>query len=169
MLRPETAKKFELRWVAGGTYMKIIRVLKEPKYLALAILSSLGMLALYAYSQVLGAVANLDLWISVMPWYNKILLPVFVVLFGMATAYQVHTWRQPKSCSLSAREGAIGANSAGTFGIFLVSQCPACSSIAALFLPFSATLLIATYGWLINLAGIAMVLFMINYLGGFKK
>lgn len=149
--------------------MKIINVLKEPKYLAVAVLSSLGMLALYAYSQVLGAVGNLDLWISVMPWYNKALLSVFVVLFGVATAYQVYAWRQSKSCSISTRGGTIGANSTGTFGVFLVSQCPACSSIAALFLPFSATLLIATYGWLINLAGIAIILFTINYLGGFKK
>ncbi|MFY9300142.1 MAG: hypothetical protein WAO91_03000 [Candidatus Nitrosotenuis sp.] len=149
--------------------MEIIYMLRQPKYLALAVLSSLGMLALYAYSQVLGAVGNLDLWISVMPWYNKMLLSTFVVLFGMATAYQVYAWRQPKSCNLSVKGGTVGANSAGTFGVFLVSQCPACSSIAALFLPFSATLLIATYGWLINLAGIAIVLFTINYLGGFKK
>lgn len=155
--------------VTEATCMKIVRVLREPKYLAVAVLSSLGMLALYAYSQVLGAVGNLDLWISVMPWYNKMLLSIFVVLFGMATAYQVYTWKQPKSCNISARGRTVGANSAGTFGVFLVSQCPACSSIAALFLPFSATLLIATYGWLINLVGIVIVLFTINYLGGFKR
>lgn len=149
--------------------MKIFSILREPRYLAVAVVSSIGMLTLYVYSQVLGAVNNLDLWITVMPWYNKILLSVFVILFGMAAAYQVYVWRQPKSCSISAKGGTVGVNSAGTFGVFLVSQCPACSSIAALFLPFSATLLIATYGWLINLAGIVMILFTVNYLGGFKK
>ena len=157
---------FPITWSKEGTMQKMGKLVA---YLALAVLSSLGMLALYAYSQVLGAVGNLDLWLSVMPWYNKILLSAFVVLFGMATAYQVYVWRQPKSCNLSVKGGTVGANSAGTFGVFLVSQCPACSSIAALFLPFSATLLIATYGWLINLAGITIVLFTINYLGGFKK
>jgi hypothetical protein len=106
---------------------------------------------------------------AVMPWYNKVLLSAFIILFGAATAYQIHIWRQPKVCSMSAKSGGIGANSAGTFGVFLVSQCPACSSIAALFLPVSATLLISNFGWLINLAGIATVLLVLNYLGGFRK
>lgn len=149
--------------------MKIFDVLRTPKYLIIAAASSAGMLALYAYSQVLGAVGNLDLWLAVMPWYNKVLLSVFLGLFGMATAYQVYLWRQPKACSVYAKSGGIGASSAGTFGVFLVAQCPACASIAALFLPVSVGLFLGNFGWLITLSGIAMIIFTINYLGGFKK
>ena len=149
--------------------MKIIQVLRTPKYLAIAVASSLIMFALYAYSQVLGAVANLDLWISIMPWYNKLLFSAFTVLFGVSTAFQIYLWRQPKSCSISTKGKGISVNSAGTFAVFLVAQCPACASIGAFFLPLSAILLIANFGWAINLAGIAMIIFMINYLGGFKR
>lgn len=149
--------------------MRILEVVRKPRYLLIAVASSAVMLALYAYSQVLGNVANLDLWITVMPWYNKMLLSAFVVLFGIATAYQIYLWRQPRSCSIGVKSGGVGASSAGTFGVFLVAQCPACASIAALFLPVSVTLFIGNFGWLITLVGIGMVVFTINYLGGFKK
>ena len=149
--------------------MKLFEVVRTPKYLVMAIVSSLAMFALYAYSQVLGNVGNLDLWITVMPWYNKILFSTFLVLFGMATSYQVYLWRQPKACSLPVKGSAFGASYVGTFGVFLVAQCPACASIAALFLPVSVGLFLGNFGWLVTLAGIAMILFTINYLGGFKK
>lgn len=149
--------------------MKIVGVIKTPEYLAIAIGSSISMLALYAYSQVLGNVNNLDLWVAVMPWYNKVLISIFVALFGMVTAYQIYMWRQPRSCSISMKGNAMGASSAGTFGVFLVAQCPACASIAALFLPVSVGLFLGNFGWLITIVGIAMIVFTINYLGGFKR
>lgn len=149
--------------------MKILKILSMPRYLLIAVASIVVMTALYAYSQVLGIVQNLDIWLGVMPWYNAVLFSIFAVLFGAATSYQVYLWKHPKVCSISAREGGVGANSAGTFAVFLVAQCPACTSIGTLFLPFSAALFIAQFGWLINIIGIAMLLFTINYLGGFKK
>lgn len=140
-----------------------------PKYFLIAVASIVVMTALYAYSQVLGIVQNLDIWLGVMPWYNAVLFSAFAIIFGVATAYQVYVWKQPRACSISARRGGIGANSAGTFAVFMVAQCPACVSIGTLFLPFSAILFISNFGWLINIIGIAMLLFTINYLGGFKK
>jgi hypothetical protein len=149
--------------------LKILKVLSTPRYFLIAVASIVLMTAIYAYSQVLGIVQNLDIWLKVMPWYNAVLFSIFAVLFGAGTAYQVYLWKQPRGCSISARSGSVGANSAGTFAVFLVAQCPACTSIGTLFLPFSAALFIAQFGWLINIVGIAMLLFTINYLGGFKK
>lgn len=152
-----------------GACLEILKVLSKPRYALLAALSAASMAALYAYSQVLGVVENLDVWLGVMPWYNAVLFSAFVFLFGAATAYQVYLWRRPKSCSLSSSGGSIGANSGATFAVFMVAQCPACTSIGTLILPFSAVLFFAQFGWLINLLGIAMLLFTINYLGGFRK
>jgi len=140
-----------------------------PKYLLIAVASSVLMTAVYAYSQVLGIVQNLDIWLGVMPWYNAVLFSVFAAVFGASMSYQVYVWRNPKGCSISAKRGGIGANSAGTFAVFMVAQCPACVSIGALFLPLSAVLFVANFGWLINIIGIAMLLFTINYLGGFRR
>lgn len=127
------------------------------------------MAAVYAYTQVLGILSNLELWVTVMPWYNQILFVTFAALFGVTTAYQIYAWRQPKVCSISKTGSSMGANSGATFAVFLVSQCPACASIGAFFLPASTVLMIGNFGWAINLAGIAMMLFMINYLGGFRR
>jgi len=55
------------------------------------------------------------------------------------------------------------------FGLFFVAQCPACASLGVLFLPVSVIGVLTQFGWLINLLGIGLLLFAINYLGGFKK
>jgi hypothetical protein len=144
-------------------------VLKNPKYLLIAILSSIGMALIYAYTQVLGVVSNLELWIMVMPWYNKLLFAIFSCLFGVVISFQLYLLGQPKACSLSKTGGSVGANSGATFAVFLVAQCPACASIGAFFLPVSAVILIGNFGWAINLVGIAMMLFMLRYLGGFRR
>jgi hypothetical protein len=151
------------------TLPKIAKVLMMPKYLLIAIIASIGMAAIYAYSQVLGVVENIDLWLKVMPWYNKILFSIFVTIFGASVAYQVYLWKQPKVCAINKVGRSASANSGATFGVFLVTQCPACASIGSLFLPLSAMLFIANFGWLINLIGIVVILFTINYLGGFKR
>jgi len=51
----------------------------------------------------------------------------------------------------------------------MVAQCPACASLGVLFLPVSVIGVMTQYSWLINLVGIGVLLFTVNYLGGFKK
>lgn len=143
-------------------------MLSVPKYLAVAVVASLGMAGIYIYTQVLGIVENLDLWFTVIPWYNAVLFAVFAALFGITLAFQVRVWTGPKSCSLGSK-GSVGVSSGGTFAVFLVAQCPACASIGALFLPLSAMAFLTSFSWLINLVGIGLLMFTINYLGGFRK
>ena len=52
--------------------MKIIDVMKMKKYIALAIISSVVMSMIYVYTQVLGNLHNVDLWLTIIPWYNAI-------------------------------------------------------------------------------------------------
>jgi hypothetical protein len=149
--------------------MKLVKVLKKPRYFALAVLSSLSMLALYIYSQLLGALQNFDVWIKTIPWYNAVLLFVFTVFFGVTFSFQVFTWRQPKTCSATKKLSGTGTSSIGTIGLFFVSQCPACASFSALFLPVSAIIFLTQYSWLLTLGSIGLLVLALNYLGAFKE
>lgn len=149
--------------------MKIIEVMRNWRYLALAAISSLVFAYFYIYTQVLFNIANFDLWIFSIPWYNAILFLIFAALFGVALSYQVHLWRQPKVCAVGTKAKGAGAGGFATFFGFLVSQCPACASLGALFLPASAFVIFVQFSWILNLVSIGLLLFAINYLGGFRK
>ena len=149
--------------------MKLIKVLKKPKYLALAAVSAIIMAALYIYTQVLGIIENIDIWFSILPLHSAILFSVFLILFGITFSFQVYTWFQPKTCSIGRKVGGAGSSGAGTAGLFLIAQCPACASLGALFLPVSVLGFLAQYGWLITFFTIGLLLFTLNYLGAFKK
>lgn len=144
-------------------------MLRKSNYLALAIISSLTMSGIYIYTQVLGIIQNIDLWLTIIPWYNAILFIVFAALFGITLSFQVYNWRQPKVCPANAKIKGVGASSGATFGLFMVAQCPACASLGVLLLPASAVGILTQFGWLINLTAIGLLLFTINYLGGFRK
>jgi len=149
--------------------MRVLKVLRKSNYLILAIISSLAMSAIYIYTQVLGIIENIDLWFTVIPWYNAVLFVIFAALFGITLSFQVYNWRQPKVCPTSTKVKGMGASSGATFGLFFVAQCPACASLGVLFLPVSVMGVLTQFGWLINLLGIGLLLYTINYLGGFKK
>ena len=148
--------------------MKIVEVLKMKRYLALAVVSSLVMSFIYVYTQVLGNLHNVDLWITIIPWYNAIFFIIFAALFGITFAYQVYLWKQPKMCAISTKAKGAGTGSLGTLGTFLIAQCPACASLGALFLPISVTVALTKFSWLINIISIGLLLFTLRYLGAFN-
>jgi len=149
--------------------MKLVDVLKKPKYFALSIVSIIILVIIYIYTQVLGIVKNIDLWFEVIPWYNAILFSIFAILFGITLSFQVFNWFAPKTCSIGKKVGSAGGSGVGTAGLFLVAQCPACASLGALFLPVSVLGFLTQFSWLINLISIGLLLFTLNYLGAFKK
>lgn len=149
--------------------MQIIKVLKQPRFALLAIVSGIAMFSLYLYTQVLGNVHNMDVWFATIPWYNAILTIVFTVLFGTTFSYQIFLWRQPKTCSVQQKVAGAGTTGIGSIGLFLIAQCPACASLGTLFLPLSAMAFLTQYSWMINLLTIGALLFTLNYLGAFKK
>ncbi len=149
--------------------MKVIEVLKKPAYFILALFSSILMLAIYVYAQLLGIVENLDVWIATITWLNGILLLIFIALFGITFSYQFFLWMQPKTCSLNKKFSGAGISGIGSFGLFFVSQCPACASLGTLLLPLSVAGFFAEFSWLINLFSIGLILFTLNYLGAFKN
>lgn len=146
--------------------MKILSVLRIGQYLAIAVLSSVLLTSVYIYTQVIGIVENVDVWLTHIPLYNAVLFAIFAALFGVTLSFQIYNWRQPKICNI---KGAAGASSTATFATFLVAQCPACASLGALFLPVSILSFFTQYSFVLNLASIALMIFTIRYLGGFKK
>lgn len=149
--------------------MKILEVLKIRKYLIIAIISSVIFGFFYIYTQVLGILDNLDLWFTVIPWYNAALFVIFAALFGITVSFQIYLWKQPKVCATSAKAKGGGVSGAATFVGLLIAQCPACASIGALFLPLSVLTIFTQFSIVFNLVSIGLLLFTINYLGGFRK
>ncbi len=149
--------------------LKIFSVLRQPIYLALAIFSAAVMIMAYAFTQVLGNVHNVDVWLATIPTLNAIMLGVFTILFGATFSFQVHIWQLPKTCSVQQKISGAGTSSLGTMGLFLVAQCPACASLGALFLPLSATVFLTQYSWLLNVLGIGLLIFTLNHLGAFAQ
>ncbi len=145
--------------------MKILDVLRNPKYFLIALVSSLILSIIYIYSQVLGIWQNIDLWFKVIPWYNLILFLMFVLLFGITLTYQIYLWKQKRVCSIKG----VGTGSGATLTTFLIAQCPACASLSALFLPLSAVGFFTKYSVYINLFSIILLLFTLRYLGAFRK
>lgn len=150
--------------------MKVIQVLKQRKYFLIALISSLIFTGVYIYTQLLGIIQNIDIWLTVLPWYNAILFPILAILFGATLSYQIYIWKQPKKvCAINKKAKGVGLSSSASGVSFFVAQCPACASLGALFLPVSVMGVFTKFSWVINLVSIGLLLFVINYLGGFKK
>ncbi|MBI2076374.1 MAG: hypothetical protein HYT72_03955 [Candidatus Aenigmarchaeota archaeon] len=145
--------------------MKVLDALKNKKYLAIAVASSITMSLLYIYTQVLGNLHNADIWFSIIPWYNALLFIIFAALFGITLAFQIYV-KTRKVCGI---RGSAGTTGAVTFASFLVAQCPACASLGALLLPASVFQIFIKYSPFINILSISLLLFTIHYLGGFRK
>ena len=149
--------------------MRIISVLKQRNYFLLAVASSVIFALFYIYTQVLGIVENIDIWLTVIPRYNAVLFVLFASLFGVTFSFQVYNWRQPKVCSVSQKRTGAGIGGGASFIGLLIAQCPACASLGALFLPVSAISFFTQFSMVLNVVSIGLLLFVINYLGGFKN
>lgn len=145
--------------------MKLSRVLKRPEYLGLALLISAAFFMIYAYIQTRGIAENFLFWLGTIPPANSAVFLLFAAVIGVSSSYQIYLFREPKACSL---KGAGATSAVGIGGLF-VSACPACASFGLFVLPVNVLAFISGYGIYINLLGIALLLFMIRYLGGFEE
>jgi hypothetical protein len=149
--------------------LRLVRVLKKPLYAGLTILLAGGVLLVYIFTQVLGNMNNVDVWVANLVWWRGVLVGVFVLLFGITMSYQISLWTGPRTCSLEKKAKGTGASGLSTIGIFLVAQCPACASLGAFFLPLSAVTFLGQYAEWLNLASIGLMIFTLNYLGAFER
>lgn len=149
--------------------VRLLNILQKRFYFGIALLASLAMLTMYIYTQVLGIVQNIDIWLASIPLINLILTIIFSFMFGTVFAYQLYLWKNPKTCPISNRLTGSGPAGIGAVGALLVAQCPACASLGTLFLPLSAITFLAQYGMYITLVSIGLLVFTLHYLGAFQK
>ena len=144
--------------------MKIFDVMKKKESIFLSIMSSFLFSIVYIDLQL---TADLVIWLKTISTLNLATLIIFIIMFGITMAYQVYVIQQQKICNTN-KKGML-PSSFSTFGIFAVSQCAACAPLGLLIIPSSILLTLSEYGYLVNTIGILLMLFAINYLGGFRK
>ena len=72
--------------------LKLIEILKMPKYSAIAALSAIIFAFVYMYAQVLGNIDNIIIWIQLIPWYNVVFFIMLAAVFGITMSFQIYTW-----------------------------------------------------------------------------
>ena len=154
--------------------MRLLHVLRNKKYLALAIISAILMAIIYPLIQVqaTGGVSNLDVWFAVITPLNLILVIIFAMLFGIFLSFQIFNLRS-KVCSVSSKTTSSLGGGFATLLSIAVPACPACLSIATLLLPASLGIAVAgfflRYSSLLLALSIAILLLGVYLLGGFRK
>jgi hypothetical protein len=100
---------------------------------------------------------------------NSILYIVFSILFGMFISMYLYSRRNScTSCDLKTTTRYTSGFIGSVLG-FMLGVCPACFSFVGFLLPLSTSIFLATYTPLFTLLSIAIIIFSINKLGGFKK
>ena len=154
--------------------VKIFNILKIKKYLWIMIVSTLIILIILPALQVLatGGIQNLDLWFKVISPINFLLIIIFSFAFGLVVSLQIYNF-QDKTCSIEKKTGGVSSFSIGTFLAVLVPACPACLSLASLFLPaalgISVGAFFTRFSSLFLLLSIALMILGMLLLGCFKK
>ncbi|MBI4014862.1 MAG: hypothetical protein HY365_02825 [Candidatus Aenigmarchaeota archaeon] len=144
--------------------MRIINVLSRGRYAFAAFAVSAVFFIAYAYIQSVGVAGDFIFWLGMVPPLNMATFLIFSAILGAVSSYQIYLLRQ-KTCNAP---GAAVTSSVGIGGLF-ISACPACASLGLFILPAGVLTFISNYGIYMNAAGIALLLFVVRYLGGFER
>lgn len=149
--------------------MAIVKMLKEAKYLALAIGLSFLMFFLYPFLQVLpqGGLNNFWFWFSLLTPLAWFLYLLYGILFGITLSFFL--WQRSKKVCLPAKKSRGGFF--GLVGSFLGTSaplCPSCLSWVALILPFSVGLSLLKYNIEIMVFSIILLFLALWLRGGFQ-
>ena len=149
--------------------MLIVEILKKKKYFAIAILSAIAIGILFPIIQTGFLLNTIDVWFLTLldKPLNAALYLIFSMVFGIMVALQVFNLKECKTCKVNVK------NSSGAFGGaiigFAFGICPACVGLIGLILPLGVSVALNYYGWIFTTIAIALMLYTIHILGGFKK
>lgn len=149
--------------------MQLFRMFQQRRYLLIAIGISVVVFVLYPAIQVFPRVFyNYFFWFSLLTPVRWVLYVSYGVLFGVTLSFFLYT-RRTKTCAVSRQ---VRSGFSGVLGAFLglvVPACPACLSLASLFLPVSAfSFIVARSAQLLGLS-ILLLLVSLWVLGAFKR
>jgi membrane protease YdiL (CAAX protease family) len=144
---------------------RLVSAVKEKP--AIAAVAAAGIFFLLPLIQTVNTPLAFDIWfldLQQKPW-SSIPYIAFSVLFGMFIALYLYTRNKCLDCKPErARTGF-----AGSIVGFMVGVCPACFSFIGVLLPLGPTLFLTSYSPVFTGVSIAIVLFSIYKLGGFKR
>lgn len=155
---------------------QITLMLKQGRYVLLSLLFYVSVLVLYPLLQTLPTILQNpgDFWFSIKTWFSLLtplrwfLYFLYGILFGLTATFFL--WqRKEKVCQPDKmiKSGFLGGFGAGLGTI--LPACPACFSLAGLFLPFSALVILIKYSTLIMTGSVALLFFSLWFLGAFQK
>jgi VIT1/CCC1 family predicted Fe2+/Mn2+ transporter len=147
------------------TAILLLTAVKETP--EVAALSATGIFFLLPLIQVISTPLAFDIWFTDL-WQkplNSTLYVAFSILFGAFIPLYLFTRNKCFDCKPeNARTGF-----AGSVAGFMVGVCPACFSFIGVLLPLGPMLFLTTYSPIFTGVSIAIVLFSIYKLGGFRK
>jgi hypothetical protein len=147
------------------TAIRLLTAVKEKP--EVAVLSAVGIFFLLPLIQMLNTPLAFDIWFTDLQQkaLNSMLYVAFSILFGAFISLYLFTRNKCFDCKPeNARTGF-----AGSVAGFMVGVCPACFSFIGVLLPLGPTLFLTTYSPIFTAISIAIVLFSIYKLGGFRK
>lgn len=145
--------------------IRLLSALKDKP--AIAALTATGIFFLLPLIQLTNTLLAFDIWFLDLlqkPW-SSILYITFSILFGMFISLYMFTRNKCFDCKPEAARTGFAGSAVG----FMVGVCPACFSFIGILLPLGQALFLTAYSPIFTAMSIAIVLFSIYKLGGFRK
>jgi len=147
------------------TSIRLLSAVKDKP--AIAAISATGIFFLLPLIQLVNTPLAFDIWfldLQQKPW-SSIPYIAFSILFGMFISLYLYTRNKCFDCKPKAARTGFAGSLVG----FMVGVCPACFSFIGVLLPLGPTLFLTAYSPIFTAISIAIVLFSIYKLGGFRK
>jgi len=144
--------------------MLLLESLREKPLFA--VFSAVGMFFVTPLIQSINTPLAFDIWFAdiVQKPHSSALYIAFSVLFGIFVSLYLYSKNKCIDCKPQTKTG-VGGTALG----FLVGVCPACFSLIGFLLPLGGSIFLTTYSPVFLLVAIAIVIFSVYKMGGFKK
>ena len=144
----------------------LVKVIKEKPLLVVAL--AVVMFFVTPIMQSFNTSLAFEIWFRDLyqkPW-NSVLYIIFSVLFGVFITLYLYSRNRCIDCKTSK---ATKSGITGTLLGFMIGVCPACFSFIGFLVPLSASIFLTTFAPKFMTASIAIILYSIHRVGGFKS
>jgi len=144
----------------------LVRTMKEKPLLVIAL--AIAMFFVTPIIQSFNTSLAFEIWFRdvYQKPLNSSLYIIFSILFGMFVTLYLFFRNSCVDCKTTK---ATKSGISGTILGFMIGVCPACFSFIGFLVPLSASLLLTAFAPIIMTASIAIILFSIHRVGGFKS
>jgi len=145
--------------------MRLIEAIKDKPILAATL--AIGMFFVIPIIQSFNTSLAFEIWFRDLYQkpLNSVLYIAFSILFGMFITVYLHS----RSSCIDCKTGKAKSGVAGTVLGFMIGVCPACFSFIGFLIPLTASIFLTTLAPIFLLASIAIILYSIFRVGGFKS